>query len=155
MNAIILFSHGSLLCGSDQALKEHALRLKNQGEAPIVRVGFLNYSEPRFGQSVAECVAEGAKRILVAPYFLVPGYFIRVDLPRVIAEAKAQFPAVEFVVAEPLGYDERLADALIASAQAAVTSEHWRDDLRNAADFCRANPECPLYHTPACPAGKS
>jgi sirohydrochlorin ferrochelatase len=152
MNAVILFSHGSLLCGAGEALQAHAERLRSQGIAPIVRVGYLNYSEPLFVEAVAECVAQGVKRILVAPYFLISGYFVKVDLPKALAEAQERFPDVEFTVAEAIGYDERLADALIASAQAARTAEHWREDLQRAAGFCRANVECPLYNTPDCPA---
>ncbi|MCS6776651.1 MAG: CbiX/SirB N-terminal domain-containing protein [Chloroherpetonaceae bacterium] len=152
MNAIILFSHGSLLCGAEQALQAHAEHLRRQGLAPLVRIGFLNYTEPLFPQTVAECVAQGATHILVVPYFLVPGYFVRVDLPRLLDEARARFPSVTFTVTDAIGYDERLADALIASAQAARPLEHERDVWKQAAAFCRRNPECPLFATPRCPA---
>lgn len=152
MNAVILFSHGSLLCGAGEALQAHAERLRAQGVAPIVHIGYLNYSEPLFLEAVAQCVAEGATCILVSPYFLISGYFIKVDLPKALAAAQERFPQVAFTVAEALGYDERLADALIASAQTATASETWRNDLRNAAKYCRANPECPLFGTPNCPA---
>jgi sirohydrochlorin ferrochelatase len=151
MNAVILFSHGSLLCGAGEALQAHAERLRTQGIAPIVRIGYLNYSQPLFIETVAQCVKEGATRIFVLPYFLVPGYFVKVDLPKAVAEAERKFPSVQFRIADAIGYDERLADALIASAQTARTSEHWREDLRKAAQHCRANPECPLYGTPDCP----
>jgi len=151
MNAIILFSHGSLLCGSGEALKRHAARLQAQNLAPFVTVGYLNYSEPRFIDSVAECVANGAVEILIAPYFLISGYFIKVDLPRCLAEAQERFPQVTFRIGEALGYDTRLANALLDSAANARTSETWRDDLTSAANFCRDNPECPLYPTSACP----
>jgi sirohydrochlorin cobaltochelatase len=149
-DAVILFSHGSLLCGAGEALQAHAERLRAQGIAPIVQIGYLNYSEPRFLDTVAKCVKEGATRILVLPYFLVPGYFVKTDLPRAVAEAKKQFRQVQFRMAHAIGYDERLADALIASAQTAASSEHWRDDLIKAANHCRANPECPLYGTQDC-----
>ncbi|HLK56589.1 MAG TPA: CbiX/SirB N-terminal domain-containing protein, partial [Chthonomonadaceae bacterium] len=87
MDAVILFSHGSVLCGSGVALDAHADRLRARGIAPIVTVGYLNYSEPPFLQAVAQCVAQGATRIIVAPYFLVPGYFVKVDLPKSVAAA--------------------------------------------------------------------
>ncbi len=151
MEAIILFSHGSLLCGSGEALKQHANRLQAQGTAPFVTVGYLNYSEPRFIESVAECVKHGATEILVAPYFLISGYFIKVDLPRCLAEAQEKFPTIKFRVGEALGYDTRLAEALLNSAAHARTSETWRDDLAFAAHFCRDNPDCPLYPTDSCP----
>lgn len=152
MNAVILFSHGSLLCGAEQALQAHAERLRRQGLASMVRIGFLNYTEPLFLQTVAECVAQGVTRILVVPYFLVPGYFVRVDLPRLLDEARTRFPKVTFTVTEAIGYDERLADALIASAQVARPLEQRQDAWEQVAAFCRRNPECPLFATPQCPA---
>lgn len=151
MDATVLFSHGSLLCGAGEALRAHAERLRAQGITPLVAVGYLNYSEPPFLDAVAECVEAGATRVFVTPYFLVPGYFVKVDLPKAVAQAQARFPKVEFVVAEAIGFDERLADALIESANAAVGPEGWREDLQRASQFCRANPQCPLFGTPNCP----
>jgi sirohydrochlorin ferrochelatase len=151
VDAVILFSHGSLLCGSGEALDAHAERLRAQGLAPFVEVGYLNYSTPLFIETVARCVAMGAERILVTPYFLVPGYFVKVDLPKAVAAAQAAFPQVTFVVAEAIGFDEALADALIESAFEAVPASEWRRDLQRASQYCRANPQCPLYGSPACP----
>jgi sirohydrochlorin ferrochelatase len=151
MDATVLFSHGSLLCGAGEALRAHAERLRAQGVTPLVAVGYLNYSEPSFLDAVAECVAAGATRIFVTPYFLIPGYFVKVDLPKAVAAAQERFPIVEFVVAEAIGFDDRLADALIESANAAVGPEGWREDLRRAPEFCRPSPKCPLFGTPDCP----
>ncbi len=151
MDAVILFSHGSLLCGAGEALRAHAARLRERGLAPLVGVGYLNYSAPPFAEAVETVIREGATRILVTPYFLVPGKFVRVDLPRAVEAARAAHPGVEFVVAEAIGYDERLADALIDSALSACGPSVWRDDLKRASAHCLPNPECPLYGTLACP----
>ncbi len=151
MDAIILFSHGSLLCGSGQALELHAARLRARALAPIVEIGYLNYCEPLFSDAVARCVSAGATRIVVTPYFLAPGYFVKVDLPKCIESARQAFPKVAFIVAEPSGFDERLAEALIASAQCAEDSAFWRGDLETAAQFCRPSPQCPLYGASGCP----
>jgi sirohydrochlorin ferrochelatase len=151
MDAIVLFSHGSLLCGAGEALRAHAERLRAQGLTPMVTVGYLNFSEPPFLDAVAECVAAGATRIFVTPYFLAPGYFVKVDLPKAVAEAQARFPELEFVVAEAIGFDERLADALIESANRAVGPEGWREDLKRASEFCRPSSKCPLFGTLNCP----
>ena len=150
-DATVLFSHGSLLCGAGEALRAHAERLRAQGLTPLVAVGYLNYSEPAFIDAVAECVEAGATRILVTPYFLVPGYFVKVDLPKAVAEAQSRFPEVVFVVAEAICFDERLADAVIESANGAVGPSGWREDLRRASQFCRPNVLCPLFGTPNCP----
>src|SRR5207253_2121682 len=40
MDALILFSHGSVLCGAGQALDEHAARLRERGDFGIVEIGY-------------------------------------------------------------------------------------------------------------------
>ncbi|MES2464496.1 MAG: CbiX/SirB N-terminal domain-containing protein [Armatimonadota bacterium] len=149
--ALILFSHGSLLCGSGEALEAHAARLRARGEFDLISIGYLNYSEPRFSEAVAAAVAEGVSEIVVVPYFLVPGFFITKSLPEAVDLAQARFPKVTFAVAPPLGDDERLVNALLDSAQNARGREQWRDPLKRAALACRPDPACPLYGTPACP----
>ena len=151
MDALVLFSHGSLLCGSGEALDAHAARLRAQGLWPIVEVGYMNYSEPTFAEAVASCQSQGATRVIVVPFFLVPGFFVTKTLPEHLERARTDFPGLEFVVADAIGYDERLADALIEAAQRPLGPGEWRDDLSAAARGCRARPDCPLYATPNCP----
>ena len=151
MDALILFSHGSLLCGAGEALDAHAGRLRRRGDYKIVEVGYMNYSVPTFPEAVARCHEAGATRIVVLPFFLVPGYFVSKSLPEHVDAVRPHYPDLEFVIADAIGYDERLADALIESAKHPLGPDAWRDDLTAAARGCRANPECPLYATPNCP----
>ena len=151
MDALILFSHGSLMCGAGEALTVHADRLRGRGDFAPVEIGYLNYSEPSFADAVETCVAAGATRIVVAPYFLISGFFITKSLPEKIAEAAAKYPQITFTVGEAFNYDESLADAVWESALSARSQESWRDPVKQAAAACRPFPECPLYGTPACP----
>jgi len=150
MKSVILFSHGSLLCGAGEALENHAARLRERGTAPLVKVGYLNYNEPTFLQTVQACAEAGATQIRVSPYFLIPGKFVKVDLPKQVAEAQAAFPNITFEIADALGFDERLADALIESANGAA-ADGWRINLERAQLACRPDPQCPLYNTAFCP----
>ena len=151
MHALILFSHGSVLCGAGENLFAFARQMEARGDAPIVEVGFLNYSEPTFEAAFAECVERGATKITVAPYFLVAGYFVGVALPPKVEAMRAQFPQVEVVVAEALKTHELLAQAILNCAARAQKPEKWRDILDTAPQFCLDNPACPLNGTPKCP----
>lgn len=120
-----------------------------------MEIGYLNYSEPSFADAVEKCVSSGAGRIVIAPYFLISGFFITKSLPEKIAEAQAKHPDITFTVAEAFNYHESLADALWEAATTAHDQEEWREPLRRAAAACRPFPECPLYGTPACPKVQS
>ena len=151
MDGLILFSHGSLLCGAGEALEEHALRLRSSGEWPIVEIGYLNYSDPTFAEAVARCYEQSANRIVVLPFFLIPGYFVTKSLPEQVQAAQAKYPDLEFRVADAIGFDPALADMLIAAALEPLGPDKWRDDLAAAARNCRARLDCPLFNTPKCP----
>ncbi len=152
MKAILLFSHGSLLCGAGENLKNLARQMQERGDADIVEVGFLNYSEPKFEDAFTRCVEKGATEIVVAPYFLVAGKFVKVDLPPKIAAMKAQFPDIRVLVAEAMRFHPTLAEAILSCASRAQTPEQWRDIIDTAPRFCRASEECPLFNTEKCPA---
>jgi sirohydrochlorin cobaltochelatase len=154
-HAIILFSHGSVLCGAGQNLLDLAARLEARGAAPIVEIGYLNYSEPRFPEAFRRCVERGATRVTIVPYFLVAGKFVREDLPDQIAAVQRDFPAVEVKIADAIRFHPRLADALLACAERAQSPTAWRDTRAQVAAFCRANPRCPLYGTDDCPATRA
>lgn len=154
-DAIILFSHGSVLCGAGQNLLELAQQMQARGVASIVAPGYLNYSEPRFTETFRQCVAQGATRITVVPYFLVAGKFVKEDLPGVIAAAQAEFPSVQVEIADAIRFHPLLADALLACAERAQVPAAWRDTKAQAAAFCRASERCPLYGTDECPATRN
>ncbi len=148
--ALVLFSHGSTLCGAAQALRDHAARLRMLPEWGTVEVGFLNYSTPRFSDVVEALVSQGVSTIVVVPYFLVAGKFVREDLAAEIAQLRERIPEVEFLVSEPIGYDGSLADILVDLATHALPPEHWRDELARSAEFCEERPDCPLYGSSPC-----
>lgn len=155
VTALVLFSHGSLLCGAGEALEAHAARLRAQGAWDRVEIGYLNYSEPLLAQTVEELVADGVREVRILPYFLAPGYFVQKALPEALAPLRERFPTLRFTIAPAIGHDSRLADALLAAATEAKESPAWRTPLTRASASCRNRPDCPLYGTQACPQGQS
>lgn len=150
MQAIILFSHGSVLCGAERNLLDLAARMRGRGEAAIVEVAFLNYIEPGFGTAVARCVAQGATGIIVAPYFLIAGKFVSEDLPATIDEVRPQYPGLTIETADVIGFHPLLAEAVIASASAARPAAEWGAAGVDNRAWCREQPKCPLYGSQAC-----
>jgi sirohydrochlorin ferrochelatase len=152
MDGYLLFSHGSLLCGAGEALDVHLDRIRVRIGAPAA-IGYLNYSSPTVEDAVDSLVAEGATRIVVMPYFLVPGYFVSHSLPERLASVRSAHPEITFTVAPALGTDSRLGEALVAAAEQALSSgDRWVSEAVMPVDLCRARPDCPLYGTARCPA---
>lgn len=151
MTALVLFSHGSLLCGSGEAVDAHADRLRRAGIADRVEVGYLNYSDPLFSDTVDRLVESGVESVVVVPYFLAPGYFVSHSLPDALGPVRERYPDVRFSVADVLGEDSRWEEVVLESARGARDESHWDDPLGRAGSACRNRPDCPLNGTPDCP----
>ena len=70
---------------------------------PCVKVAYLQFAEPDIETALDACVAQGALRIIVHPFFLCAGMHVTRDIPEKIAEARKKYPHVEFSYTEPLG----------------------------------------------------
>ena len=152
MRAVILLSHGSVLCGAERNLIELAGSLAGRVEAGIVEAAFLNYSRPLFENVIEGAAAQGAIQIDVVPYFLVAGTFVADELPGRIESLRGRFPRVRFRVADAIRYHHRLADAVLACAERPRVPSFRRDHaVAQASRFCRNSPQCPIYETDACP----
>ncbi|MEZ4616301.1 MAG: sirohydrochlorin chelatase [Caldilineaceae bacterium] len=102
--AAILVGHGSIHSDSGKSMIRIATRLREQGVAPIVEAGFLNYNQPTLVDAVKKCKAQGATLIVIQPYFLIDGQYASQDLPSLVRTVAAAEPALRFAIGETLGY---------------------------------------------------
>jgi sirohydrochlorin cobaltochelatase len=116
VRAVMLVGHGSLRAGAGAAMIRLAERAQAARVAPIVSAGFLNYSRPSFGELLARCVEGGASDVIIQPYFLVPGKFVREDLARLAAAGRLAYPGLSIQVAQPFGDHPALARLLLKRA---------------------------------------
>ncbi|HWQ15883.1 MAG TPA: sirohydrochlorin chelatase [Roseiflexaceae bacterium] len=119
MRAVILIGHGSLRAGSGAAMIRLAARVRAAGVAPVAAAAFLNYSRPTFSEALARVAARGADEAVVQPYFLVPGHYVRVSLPRLVMAGQQMHPQIRIRLAEPLGDHPALAELVRKRAVAA------------------------------------
>ena len=111
---IILVDHGSRREESNQLLEEvarlFAARFTDRYE--IVEPAHMEISEPSIGTAYAKCVARGAVRMVVCPFFLGPGKHWTSDIPNLTAQASKNFPGTRYHVTMPLGIDDLILDLL-------------------------------------------
>lgn len=112
--AVLLIAHGSREPAANDDLHALAARLATSGEHPIVVACFLELAEPDIPTGAGRCVAQGATRVLMVPYFLSAGVHLRRDLTAARDELQANHNGVEFHLGPPLG-PHPLLDALVAA----------------------------------------
>jgi len=106
--AIVIVDHGSKRHAANDQLDRVVALFKQSSGAPIVEPAHMELATPSIADAIAACVAQGAKDIVIHPYFLAPGRHSTEDIPRIVAEAAEAYQGISCRVTEPLGVDDRL-----------------------------------------------
>jgi sirohydrochlorin ferrochelatase len=100
---IIIVDHGSRRAESNEMLERFVLDYARTSHYAIVEPAHMELAEPSIAAAFDRCVSRGAKRVVVAPYFLLPGKHWDEDIPALTAAAASRHPHVPFVVSAPIG----------------------------------------------------
>ena len=108
--AIILLAHGSRVPEAGNGMERVVHRLREKLRDCIVEACYMSRLGPHFPEVFERCVAGGAKKIILIPYFLHTGLHIVLDIPKMMQEKVKEFPGVKLILGKPLGFDECLVD---------------------------------------------
>ncbi|MDQ5987231.1 MAG: sirohydrochlorin ferrochelatase [Syntrophus sp. SKADARSKE-3] len=111
--AVILLGHGSRIPGAGEGMETVAARMRERLGGVIIEICYMSKLGPNFPEVFEKCVALGAEKIIVIPYFLHSGLHIREDIPEILEEKARQFPDVELILGKNLGYDDCLVDLVL------------------------------------------
>lgn len=125
-----------------------------------VSVSYLQFAEPEIMETIKKHAENGAKRIVIHPFFLNAGMHVTKDIPELIEEARKLFPGVEFIYTQPLGIHEKLAQVVMERIGTAVGGTQKVSDLCVSGDrlapeaiekksFEILSSECDLSDVPA------
>jgi len=112
MKAVILLGHGSRVPGAGQDMEKVGRILQEKYTLDIVKSCHLSRLGPLFPETLAACVSEGAKEVIVIPYFLNMGIHIRLDIPEMMQAEAQKYPEVKIIYGKHLGYDDSIADII-------------------------------------------
>ena len=124
---VILIGHGSRAAGADDDMERIAGRLREAAGGGIVDLCRMAGHGTSFGEVFERCVRQGAKTVIVIPYFLHFGVHLRQDIPEILREAVMKHPEVRLVLGRHLGYD----DALTALVERRIAESEALCDIRD------------------------
>jgi len=110
--AVIIVDHGSRRSEANDMLNEVAALYQRTTGVSIVEPAHMELAEPSIAHAFAACVARGATKVVIHPYFLSPGRHSTSDIPELAAAAAADHPGVDYVVTDALGLDDRMAEVM-------------------------------------------
>jgi sirohydrochlorin ferrochelatase len=119
--------HGSRVAEANDALYRVAEMVGQQGGFAIVEVAFREQHPPNIQAGIDACVARGAQRILLYPYFLYAGAHVLEDLPDEMAVAARRHPGLEMVLSTPLGVHPKLAEIVCERIDETLRDAGWQE----------------------------
>lgn len=133
-NGIVIVDHGSTR-GESNAMLERVAELFAQrfkAKHEIVEAAHMELVEPSIATAFDKCVARGAARVVVLPFFLGPGKHWTQDIPRLAAAAAEKHLGIHFHVAPTLGIDDLILDLLDKRLSHCIGHEFVCDDCRDS-----------------------
>jgi len=138
---VIVVDHGSRRQESNELLLAVAEMFRQQSQVTIVEPAHMELAEPSIADAFASCVQQGAKLVVVFPYFLSPGRHWSEDIPRLAAKAAAQHPSVKHLVTAPLGL-HALIGQVMSDRIVTCLSHHTQGS--ETCDLCVDRAQCQL-----------
>ncbi len=109
--AVVIAAHGSTVAGTQEDMERLAGEVQEATGYRTV-VGYL-FGEPKVADVAESCIAEGATRVLIVPYFLSAGVHVRKDLPEIALGIAKAHPDVEVRLGKPLAGHPLLKNILV------------------------------------------
>lgn len=138
---VILVDHGSRRAESNAMLLDVVRQFQQATGLAIVEPAHMELAEPSIATAFARCVAQGARTIVVFPYFLLPGRHWNEDIPRLSAEAARQHAGVRYLVTAPFGLHPLMADVMRQRMEHCLAHAEGRAD---ACELCAGTDRCQL-----------
>ena len=112
--AIVLLDHGSRRPEAGAHLEELRDRVAERRPEALVIAAHLEVAPPTLADAIDQVVDRGATRIVVHPFFLLPGRHTLHDVPEQIEQARARHPGVAIVQSDPLGLSDALVEIVLS-----------------------------------------
>ena len=99
---IIIIDHGSRRATANNHLLTLVEKYKSFSNRAIVEPAHMELGEPSIDTAYKKCIAQGAKRLIIHPFFLSPGRHVLEDIPELVKQASEAFD-VPYTITDPLG----------------------------------------------------
>ncbi|MGZ4163571.1 MAG: sirohydrochlorin chelatase [Tumebacillaceae bacterium] len=121
-DAILLVGRGSSDPDANSDLCKITRLLWERVKVKFVETSYIGVTQPDFAEGMSRCVALGAKRVYVLPYFLFTGVLIK-RMSAMMVEFSEKYPDVELKLGGYFGFHDALIDILQERAQEAAQGE--------------------------------
>jgi sirohydrochlorin ferrochelatase len=114
--SLLLVAHGSRRSESNEEVRRltEAMRRRASGRFITVECAFLELAEPSIPDGIEASIQQGAKEVIVLPYFLSAGRHVAKDIPEEVAGKQREHPDIKITIAPYLGSSDDIPDLLLS-----------------------------------------
>jgi sirohydrochlorin ferrochelatase len=138
---IVIVDHGSRRAQSNEMLPMVVDMYRQTCPFEIVEPAHMELALPSIADAFARCVEQGAKLVVVHPYFLLPGRHWDQDIPRLAAEAASQHAGLQFLVTSPLSLHPLMAQVIQSRIEQCLEHALGKGE---SCSLCEATDKCQL-----------
>lgn len=114
MKSLLIVAHGSRRQASNDEVRQLAECISKQTEEfDFVHSGFLELADPSIPQGLEDCIAKGAKEVVVMPYFLAAGRHVVEDIPAEVDPIIEKYPQIQITITPHLGHLQIMPQAIM------------------------------------------
>lgn len=114
MKALLIIAHGSRKAESNQETESLTSKLKNKlNDFDLVAHAFLELAKPDIATGINSLIENGAKHIVVLPYFLANGNHVARDIPDEIAIIEQQASDIQIEMLPHIGSSDSIVDLAV------------------------------------------
>lgn len=119
-NGLLVLGHGSKAAEADAIFTRIVDHVRQISAFEHVAMGSLQLSRPTFAEGVQALLEQGVEQMVIMPMFIFQGNHVKYDIPEELETLRRQHPGVRFIMAGPIGADQRLADIIEERALVAL-----------------------------------
>ncbi|MCF6248031.1 MAG: CbiX/SirB N-terminal domain-containing protein [Desulfobacula sp.] len=115
MKCLIIAAHGSRKKESNQELVSLTARVAIKLKKNFDRVehAFLQFGEPLIEEQIENLIDDGARKIVIFPFFIGSGSHILVDIPDLVKSVQQKYGHIEFKITRHLGKISAIEDVIV------------------------------------------
>ena len=118
--ALLIIGHGSKSEAAVRTFHQIVEHTRAISAYAAVAGACMELSPPTIEQAVAEIASRHIDEIVVVPYFLYEGTHIRQDIPAKIRKVEEQYPAIQFRLARPIGFEPLMSELILKRAEEVI-----------------------------------
>lgn len=120
--AVLVVGRGSSDPDANSDLMKLSRLLYETINVKMVDTAFMGVTTPLIDEGIDRCLALGAKKVVVLPFFLFTGVLMK-RMERLVATYQDEYPDNSFTLAHYFGYHQRLENIMFDRAQEALEGQ--------------------------------